>query len=128
MDIAYIPITYQPPGARIGRLPSDGIRYAEYMLRELYPADEVIYRPWPTFVFDQSLSTGAGQRALIAELNHICPQRRPGPGQLVGWFMNIESVDTVGLADARWNCAFGCSDRVVHEYMDTGVAEETLAG
>ncbi|MCB0073449.1 MAG: hypothetical protein KDE20_18395, partial [Caldilineaceae bacterium] len=127
LDIAYIPITYQPPGAQIGRQPSDGIRYAEYMLRELYPADEVIYRPWPTFVFDQSLSTDAGQSALIAELNRrYVLAGDQAPDQLVGWFMYIESVDTVGLANARWNCAFGCSGRVVWA-MDTGVAEETLA-
>ena len=127
LDIAYIPITYQPPGARIGRLPSDGIRYADYMLRELYPADEVIYRPWPTFVFDQSLSTAAGHSALIAELNRrYILAGDQAPDQLVGWFMNLESVDLLGLANARWHCAFGCSGRVAWA-MDSGAAEETLA-
>lgn len=124
LDIAYIPIAYKIPETGELVRPVSGIRGAHRLLAQQFPVDQVIYRPWPGFTWDEDLSTWAGGYQLIAELNRrYALASYPIPSQLAGWLSLKGEKIAAGFSNPLWASGQG---RVSWQ-VDAATAFHTLA-
>ncbi|MBI2912720.1 MAG: hypothetical protein HYY03_02230 [Chloroflexi bacterium] len=133
LNIAYLPVCYQPPGQAAPACPDQVIATGSLLLNKLFPLPDTgaIYGPVnvPNWIWTQPL-TADNQRTIIAALRkrYDLMQQLSGGSvadQLAGWLPPIPDI-LAGLSDPIWN---GSTGRVSFNQMtdDLGDSQHTLA-
>jgi len=120
LDVLYLPISYQPPGAAAARMPGARINRAEWMMQKMFPLGQgdLNYHRGRTFTYTKVLQVvpivkngqvvgydRSSEFALISQLNrlyYLLYFFGGAPDQLVAWLpWPIQGAD-LGISDPLW--------------------------